>query len=64
MQGQQLLPDLDDIRSVSASVAKAVAIEARDAGLGRLLEDDRFEGLIGKAQWKPHYAAFRPGNGA
>jgi malate dehydrogenase (oxaloacetate-decarboxylating) len=57
----KLLPDLDDIRSVSASVAKAVAIEARDAGLGRLLEDDRFEGLISRAQWKPHYAAFRPG---
>jgi malate dehydrogenase (oxaloacetate-decarboxylating) len=63
-RANKLLPDLADIRSVSASVAKAVAIEARDSGLGRLLEDDKFDGLIGRAQWKPHYVAFRPGSGA
>jgi len=62
-RANKLLPDLADIRSVSASVAKAVAIEARDSGLGRLLEDDKFDGLISRAQWKPHYAAFRPANG-
>jgi malate dehydrogenase (oxaloacetate-decarboxylating) len=60
----KLLPDLDDIRSVSGAVAKAVALEARDAGLGRLLEDDTFDGLISRAQWKPHYASFRPASGA
>ncbi len=58
----KLLPDLADIRSVSAAVAKAVALEARDSGLGRLLDDDAFDGLIAKAQWKPHYASFRPGS--
>ncbi len=36
----KLLPDLADIRSVSAAVAKAVAIEARESGLGRLLDDE------------------------
>ena len=58
----KLLPDLADIRSVSAAVAKAVAQEARDSGLGRLLDDEALDGLIAKAQWKPHYASFRPGN--
>ncbi|HTY60586.1 MAG TPA: NAD-dependent malic enzyme [Bacteroidota bacterium] len=57
----KLLPDLADIRSVSATVAKAVAIEARESGLGRLLDDDKLEALIQRAQWKPHYASFRPG---
>ena len=56
----RLLPPLDDIRRVSAAVAKAVATEARETGLGRRLSDDQIDALIAKAQWKPHYAAFRP----
>jgi malate dehydrogenase (oxaloacetate-decarboxylating) len=59
----KLLPDLSDIRAVSATVAMAVALEARDTGLGRLLPDETLESLIKKAQWKPHYASFRPANG-
>jgi malate dehydrogenase (oxaloacetate-decarboxylating) len=55
-----LLPSLQDIRRVSAHVARAVAIEARDAGLGRLVTDEEFERLIAKAQWQPHYYRFRP----
>ena len=39
-----LLPPMNDIRAVSRAVAKAVAIEARDAGLGRLLDDDEVRG--------------------
>ena len=35
-----LLPPMSDIRAVSRTVAKAVAIEAREAGLGRLIDDD------------------------
>jgi malate dehydrogenase (oxaloacetate-decarboxylating) len=58
----KLLPDLADIRSVSATVAKAVALEARDAGLGRILDDGELDKLIARAQWKPHYASFRPGS--
>ena len=56
----RLLPALDDIRAVSAAVARAVAVEARETGLGRRLGDEQLEALIAKAQWKPHYAAFRP----
>jgi len=55
-----LLPNLKDIRNVSAAVAKAVAIEARDSGIGRLLSDDELERVIKKAQWEPHYYPFKP----
>jgi malate dehydrogenase (oxaloacetate-decarboxylating) len=56
-----LLPDLKNIRNVSLQIAKAVAMEARDSGLGRILSDDELERLIKRAQWEPHYYAFRPG---
>ncbi len=60
-----LLPDVSDVRSVSFQVARAVALEARDSGLGRLLSDDDYARVIGKAQWQPHYYPFRTGhNGA
>jgi malate dehydrogenase (oxaloacetate-decarboxylating) len=55
-----LLPELKDIRMVSLQIAKAVAIEARESGLGRLLSDEEFERIIKKAQWEPHYYPFRP----
>ncbi len=55
-----LLPNLKEIREVSFHVAKAVAIEARDSGIGRLLSDDEFERVIRKAQWEPHYYHYRP----
>jgi malic enzyme len=54
-----LLPDMTDIRKVSFEVAKAVAIEARDAGLGRFVSDDQLAQFIHKAQWDPHYYPFR-----
>jgi len=54
-----LLPDLRNIREVSFHVAMAVALEARNAGLGRLVTDDEFERIIRKAQWEPHYYPFR-----
>ena len=57
----KLLPPLTDIREVSARVAKAVACESRDSGLGRLLTDTQFECAIRKAQWQPHYYTFRAG---
>ncbi len=60
---RMLLPTLKDIRRVSFHVAKAVAAEARDSGLGRLVSDEEYEQLIEKAQWTPHYYPFRPSNG-
>ena len=56
-----LLPEMKDIRAVSVAVAKAVGMEARDAGLGRLLEDDQLEYIVNRAQWTPRYASYRPG---
>ncbi|MBK7294319.1 MAG: NAD-dependent malic enzyme [Holophagaceae bacterium] len=56
-----LLPEMKDIRKVSASVAKAVGIEARNAGLGRLLDDDQIGAVVTRAQWVPAYPAYRPG---
>jgi len=56
-----LLPPMADIRGVSRAVAKAVAVEARDSGLGRLLDDQKYEEIIARAQWEPTYAPYRPG---
>jgi malate dehydrogenase (oxaloacetate-decarboxylating) len=58
-----LLPPMSDIRAVSRAVAKAVAIEAREAGLGRLIDDSKYEEIIARAQWEPAYAPYRPGKG-
>ena len=58
-----LLPDLNDIRKVSAHVAGAVAREARDSGLGRILTDEQIDGIIQHAQWEPRYYPFRPAPG-
>lgn len=56
-----LLPEMKDIRKVSVSVATAVGIEARNAGLGRLLDDGQLAAIMAKAQWEPEYTAYRPG---
>jgi malate dehydrogenase (oxaloacetate-decarboxylating) len=56
-----LLPLMNDIRAVSREVAKAVAIEARDSGLGRLMDDEKIAAVVANAQWEPRYAPYRPG---
>jgi malate dehydrogenase (oxaloacetate-decarboxylating) len=60
-QEGHLLPEVKDIRRVSREIAKAVSIQAREDGLGRLLEDDEIEAVVTKAQWQPHYCSYRPG---
>jgi malate dehydrogenase (oxaloacetate-decarboxylating) len=57
----RLLPELEDIREVSAQVAKAVACEARDSGLGRRLSDEEYGRAIRRAQWQPRYYTLRAG---
>ncbi len=59
-----LLPGFQDIRNVSFHIALAVAKEARDSGLGRLLSDEEYAKIIRKAQWKPEYYKYRPANPA
>ncbi len=61
MKNGLLLPEMEDIRQVSFEIAKAVAIESRESGLGRLLTDEQLGEVIRKAQWEPHYSPFRPG---
>ncbi|MBI5540853.1 MAG: NAD-dependent malic enzyme [Bacteroidia bacterium] len=56
-----LLPGFENIREVSFHIAKRVAIEARDAGLGRLIDDEQYDQILRKAQWYPKYYNFRPG---
>jgi malate dehydrogenase (oxaloacetate-decarboxylating) len=56
-----LLPEMEDIRMVSSRIARAVACEARDSGIGRLLTDEQFDEVITKAQWDPHYYPCRSG---
>ena len=56
-----LLPEMKDIRDVSRRVAVAVGIAAREAGLGRLLDDEAIAAVVDKAQWKPCYPPYRPG---
>jgi len=56
-----LLPEMSQIREVSARVATAVALEAKEQGLGRLVDDEGLERLVRRAQWYPAYSAYRPG---
>jgi malate dehydrogenase (oxaloacetate-decarboxylating) len=56
-----LLPRMQHIREVAARVGLAVAIEARDTGLGRLLGDDELAQLLASAQWSPRFVPYRPG---
>ena len=56
-----LLPAMTDIREASARVALAVAREARDSGLGRMVADEQLDRMIRHAQWRPEYPRYRPG---
>jgi malate dehydrogenase (oxaloacetate-decarboxylating) len=56
-----LLPGFKNIRKVSFHIAKQVALEARDSGLGRLLSDEQYDHILSTAQWFPKYYNYRPG---
>ena len=58
-----LLPEMSDVRKVSRTVALAVAMEARDSGFGRQMDDADLDAHIARAQWDPHYYPYRPGGG-
>jgi malic enzyme len=48
-------PSLRDLRAVSRRIAMAVAREARESGVGRLLSDDAIEAAVDAAMWNPSY---------
>ena len=56
-----LLPRMDRIGEVAFTVARALAIEARDSRLGRVLDDEELSALIRRAQWKPRFYPYRAG---
>lgn len=51
-----LYPSQQALREVSFRVACAVVREARESGLGRLIEDSKVEDLVGNAMWYPDYS--------
>jgi malate dehydrogenase (oxaloacetate-decarboxylating) len=55
-----LLPGLRDVREASFNVALAVAKEARDSGLGRMVSDEDLARIIRRAQWQPRFLPYRP----
>jgi len=52
--GASLLPHVDNLRSVSATVAVAVAEAAAAEGLARVELDDIVQ-LVQDAMWQPEY---------
>ena len=52
--GSSLLPHIDDLRSVSKTVAVAVAEAATDEGLARVEADDIVQ-QVNDAMWQPEY---------
>jgi malic enzyme len=59
LKSGQLLPDIENIREVSAQAALAVAREARDSGLGVIATDEELLIMIRKAMWQPRYLPLR-----
>ena len=56
-----MLPEMEDIRAAATAVAIAVAKQAREEGLGRLMDDETIVKTVTKAQWQPHFTPFRAG---
>lgn len=55
-----LYPSQNDLRSVSREIAIAVVKEARDSGVGRVLEDDHIARLVEANMWWPDYVEYKP----
>jgi malate dehydrogenase (oxaloacetate-decarboxylating) len=60
-QGEEaLFPAMDALRAVSARVAEAVVCEARRAGVGLDIADDRIPAAVAAEMWEPLYPALKP----
>lgn len=60
-QGEEaLFPTIDALRPVSARVAEAVVCEARRAGGGQDMADERIAAAVGEEMWEPVYPSLKP----
>ena len=50
-----LFPSVTALRDTAARIAIAVVREARDAGVGREIDDDEISGVVAAAMWEPAY---------
>jgi malate dehydrogenase (oxaloacetate-decarboxylating) len=57
--GSPLLPPVEDLRTVSAAVAIAVAVAAQDEGLAQVTIDNPVQQVY-QAMWRPEYPRFEP----
>jgi malate dehydrogenase (oxaloacetate-decarboxylating) len=57
--GSPLLPPVQDLRTVSAAVAIAVAVAAQDEGLAEVAVDNPVQQVY-QAMWRPEYPRFEP----
>ena len=55
-----LYPSQNDLRSVSREIAVAVAKEARDSGVGRVLDDEEIAHVVEINMWWPDYVEYKP----
>ena len=53
-----IYPEAGRLREVSARIAAAVIVRARDLGLGRLVEDREIGALVEDAMWYPEYPEY------
>ena len=55
-----LFPRIREIRRVTARIAEAVVREARDSGVGRVVDDARIPVAVAEAMWDPRYLPMAP----
>ena len=55
-----IYPPIADLPKLARAIACVVVREARDSGVGRVLEDDEIEPAVDAAMWDPIYRPYRP----
>jgi len=60
LESRMLYPPLADLRSISRSIAEAVAEEAREAGVGKELTGAEIAERLDREMWDLNYATLRP----
>lgn len=55
-----IYPPIADLPKLARAIACVVVREARDSGVGRVLEDDEIEPAVDAAMWDPVYRPYRP----